>query len=234
MKIIAIGDIHGRDRWKEIVDDSLLAGENVDKFVFLGDYFDTRESISAGKQMKNFKDILLFKRFNKDKAVMLLGNHDFHYLSDMSEKYSGYQDKYATEIEELVRDGLSDGSIQLAFSADGWLFTHAGVTKTWASACDILSKDDIAGAINGLFVRTPQLFKFTFGESRDVYGGDPANGPIWVRPEALVKDKIDGYKQVVGHTTQQEITIVDGEIAFIDCLGTSGEVLRLIDGKHEK
>ena len=36
MKTIFIGDIHGRSIWKDIV-----ARENADRVVFIGDYFDS-------------------------------------------------------------------------------------------------------------------------------------------------------------------------------------------------
>jgi len=36
MKTIFIGDIHGQDTWKKIVE-----SENPDRVVFIGDYFDS-------------------------------------------------------------------------------------------------------------------------------------------------------------------------------------------------
>ena len=36
MKIIAFGDIHGRDVWKKVLDERI---DEVDKVIFLGDYF---------------------------------------------------------------------------------------------------------------------------------------------------------------------------------------------------
>jgi predicted phosphodiesterase len=37
MKIVAIGDIHGRDYWKQIIEQE----QDADVFVFVGDYFDS-------------------------------------------------------------------------------------------------------------------------------------------------------------------------------------------------
>ena len=54
MKIISIGDIHGRNIWELIVKQEAEA----DLFVFMGDYFDTRENITAHQQIENFKKIL--------------------------------------------------------------------------------------------------------------------------------------------------------------------------------
>lgn len=225
MKIVAIGDTHGRRNWffiKERVKDA-------DKIVFIGDYFDTHESVSATVQINNFERILEFKKENPDKVVLLLGNHDFHYIRSDG-PYSGYQNKYALEIGDVLNKAVDTGLVQVAYEADGWIFTHAGITKTWANLWGIdPKKPNLSGQINGLFYRTPFAFNFTFGKSGDVYGGAVENGPLWVRPEALVSDKIEGFEQAVGHTTQQKLTFVD-KLAFIDCLGNSGEFLTLVDG----
>ena len=55
-KTIVISDVHGRDLWKQIV-----AQENdADRFVFLGDYFDSFK-IKGTDQLQNFLDIIEFK-----------------------------------------------------------------------------------------------------------------------------------------------------------------------------
>ena len=50
-KTIVIGDIHGRDIWKSIV-----AQENPDRVIFIGDYFDSF-NIESVTQQHNFKEI---------------------------------------------------------------------------------------------------------------------------------------------------------------------------------
>ena len=52
MKTIVIGDIHGRDVWKKIVEH-----ENADKVIFIGDYFDSFD-IPSSDQINNFLDII--------------------------------------------------------------------------------------------------------------------------------------------------------------------------------
>ena len=71
MKITAIGDIHGRNIWKDIVEKE----SDSDKIVFVGDYVDTYDNISPGQQVKNFEEILEFKKTNPNKVTLLLGNH---------------------------------------------------------------------------------------------------------------------------------------------------------------
>ena len=88
MRIIALGDTHGRTDWKEII-----AKETFDKIVFHGDYFDTHDKISFEQQMNNFIDIINYKRENVDKVILLLGNHDHHYLASTNVTGSGLQKK---------------------------------------------------------------------------------------------------------------------------------------------
>ena len=76
-KIVVIGDIHGRDTWKEII----AKEEPFDKVVFLGDYFDSYY-ISFKNQFINYNEIIKYKDDNKDKVITLFGNHELHYISE--------------------------------------------------------------------------------------------------------------------------------------------------------
>ena len=86
-KLIAIGDIHGRDIWKQIVET-----EQPDTVVFVGDYFDSF-NIPGIDQIHNFKNIIQWKLDNPQcKVVLLIGNHDFHYMPEAyNDRYSGFQ-----------------------------------------------------------------------------------------------------------------------------------------------
>src|SRR3954452_22915827 len=110
MKIVALGDTHGRTIWKHIVE-----RETYDKVVFIGDYFDTHEGVSVAQQKRNFKDIIECKQSDKNKVVLLFGNHDFHYLSAMGTQYSGYNRYHAAEIEELLLAALDNNYLQMCF-----------------------------------------------------------------------------------------------------------------------
>lgn len=98
LKIIAIGDIHGRKIWEDIV-----VKNDYDVVVFMGDYFDSKEGISAADQIANFKNILAFKKENPEKVKLLFGNHDFHYHYPI-EWYTGYQVEGGYDIQEILKD----------------------------------------------------------------------------------------------------------------------------------
>jgi hypothetical protein len=228
MKIIALGDTHGRTIWKRI-----MAKETFDKVVFIGDYFDTHEDVSVGQQIENFKDIIQCKETYKDKLVLLFGNHDFHYLSAMGEHYSGFNRYDAGDIEELLLAALKKDYLQICFHYEQFLFVHAGITKTWCR--NTLGKDHfdngaiLEQTINHLFRSEPKKFGFTPGGRYDVYGDEVEQSPIWVRPDSLFVDRLNNFTQIVGHTVQEQLTPFS-DVTLIDTLGTSGEYLCIVDG----
>jgi len=219
MKLLALGDIHGRTIWQKIV-----ANETYDKVIFIGDYFDSKEGISAKQQLANFKKIIHFKKSQPDKVVLLLGNHDFHYLNFSSRINSGYQKDYASSINKLLHDAIDAGLMQMAFQYEDILFTHAGVTNTWLTNNKIKPIKNIPHSINQLFKKDPTAFEFIVKPRQQANGDNIYQSCIWVRPTSLFKDAIQGLKQVVGHTPQEKIEGFH-HITFIDTLGSSGEYL---------
>jgi predicted phosphodiesterase len=215
-KIIVLGDTHGRDKWEQIVK------QPSDKVIFLGDYFDSFD-IPFDIQMANFKKIIDYKQKNPKKVVLLLGNHDYHYLSYVHESYSGFQAGKKPFISIVVENAIEDGLIQVCYIYKDWAFTHAGITNTWfKNNCD--EKEKIDDAINNTFLNHPSAFKFTEGINHSNYGDDITQSPLWVRPKSLGEDKLPGVKQVVGHTHQKHILDYD-DMIFVDTLEFENEYL---------
>ncbi len=242
MKVIALGDIHGRNIWQKIVDQN----KDADKIVFIADYFDSKENISAQKQKDNFRNIIAFKRANMNKVVLLFGNHDFHYLKTTDQEYSGFQPLHKIDIQELLYEAIDQDLIQMCYLYKNILFSHAGVTKTWLKNTGYCTNEDpLYVFINDIFKYQPNAFKFTMGSNYSKHGDDITQSPIWVRSRSLYTDKIDGYIQVVGHTVMDTISGLNGSrkiytngmtvetsgVVFIDTLGTSGEYLEINNGK---
>lgn len=216
MRTIVLGDTHGRDAFKVIINN-----EKWDRVIFIGDYFDSFD-IPAEKQISNFQDIMQFKRDNIDKVVCLLGNHCFHYLHGAYEDYSGFQRKYAGAIGALFADALADNLLQYAHSYKHFLFTHAGVSKYWLDSTGYTPDDgNIIEWINQLNLKH---FRFNMGVNFSPYGDDICQGPLWIRPASLLKDGLKDWTHVVGHTGMEKIQFKDNCI-FTDTLGHSGEYL---------
>ena len=227
--IAAIGDIHGRSEWQSILQ------KGYDKVIFIGDYFDTHENIHGDEQLTNFIEILHYREVDSS-IELLLGNHDFQYLRGIKERYTGFQPDYYPQIQEVLHSALDNKYLKVCHQEGNIIFSHAGITTTWAEV--LHDPPDLAMAMNQLFETKPEAFGFTpcakdkYSENVDPRGDEICQSPLWVRPGSLLRDKLKGYSQVVGHTPQSKLRIEDG-IAFIDCLATSGEYLILRDGDFQ-
>ena len=128
MKILIIPDVHGSHNW-EIAQKKI---DEVDFVVFLGDYFDAWENV-WDDQGENFQAICKFKRKYPNKVILLIGNHDWSYVSGSryGSNCSGHQHNKASIIRALLMANMD--IIDLAFECDGWVFSHAGFSKTAVS-----------------------------------------------------------------------------------------------------
>ena len=114
-KTIYIGDIHGRDVWKQIVKEH----EDADNIVFIGDYFDSFD-IPGIVQLRNAKEIVEFKKFQEldpsKKVYLLIGNHDHHYYPGVKERgsTSGFNANMMYQFEEFFRENKEHFQIHSA------------------------------------------------------------------------------------------------------------------------
>jgi hypothetical protein len=228
MKTIVIGDIHGEIWWKDI-----LKKEVPDEVIFIGDYFDSFH-IPVADQIINFNEIMNIEEdYGVKKVVRLIGNHDFHYLHNEA-MCSGFSHSRKDQLFYLI-NGCID-KLQMAYEKDGVLFTHAGVTETWCVRNDIqedASSEYIANRINDMFQdKNYESFCFAisdrFKRYSDPYGNNIYQGPLWVRPESLCRDKVSPI-QVVGHTKMPGIKEENG-VYFIDTNGR--EYLKFENGNR--
>lgn len=224
MKIIAIGDTHGKDYWQTVVKEN-----SFDKIVFIGDYFDSWD-VSGRDQIDNFMQIMEFKKQNFNKVIILIGNHDYQYMKGAphGERYSGYQSMFAKEIQDVLDHAFLHKFLQLTFAYRAVMFSHAGVTETWAKSHNLNLNQIhlLSEEINFLFRENQHIARFTAGENMDNTGDDVTQSPIWVRPNSLEIDHVKGLTHVVGHTRFKEVTKKDNLI-FLDCLDKKKEFLTL-------
>ena len=229
-----IGDLHGRDCWKRIVE-----VEQADRYVFIGDYFDSFD-IPGLFQMQNFKDLMMWSEETEAECIFLIGNHDYGYFEGCDgTRTSGYQFKLAPAIKMLVREWKH--KLQIAYRFDDVLCTHAGVSTDFMNG--VFGKggwdaDNIVELLNEQWKYKPQTFDFDCVPPLKMSYVDPTGdniqqSPMWIRPKSLMRSNYDELKkliiQVVGHTTQRQIDIkgmaTGGRYYYIDTLETSGEYL---------
>lgn len=232
-KIIALGDTHGWDSWKKVINN-----ETFDEVVFVGDYFDSFDK-NTDEQINNFLDIIAFKESSDKRVVLLIGNHDHHYFPEVGNTgTSGYQSLGHLMIEPVL--DKHRGHLLMAYQKDNLLFSHAGVGESFMDACfgkGGWHRDKIADDLNDLWRHKPLAFTFN---GRDFSGDDMGQTPIWIRPRSLMRDSQELKKsliQIVGHTAQRTIDI-EGKATgkkyfFIDTMGV-GEYLIIENGEFKR
>ena len=242
MKLVAIGDIHGRDIWKQIV----AKEHDADEFVFVGDYFDSF-TIKGVDQINNFLDIIEFRNTSiYHKVTLLIGNHDYHYYPGIDETgTSGYQTLLAPSIKHVVSDNKQ--YLQAAYQSGEFVFTHAGLSSEWLDdSIEDWNVNNVVEKVNELFQYQPGKIAYrSFKQVGDQvygvggYGDETFQGPMWIRPKSLMKANYDTLRkqviQVIGHTPQDNIDIkgksTGGRYYFIDTLEyNQGQYLIVEDG----
>lgn len=229
MKTLILGDIHGRNIWKDIIESEK---DNLTHIIFMGDYFDSFD-IPGIDQLHNFKEIIRFKEETDIKVTMLLGNHDHHYIIP-NERYAGFQPAIEWDVVSVLKENQKH--LQIAYQSDNFIFTHAGISPVWLDKqIPAWSKSNAVELINELYQFQPQKFNFSTLQY-DAYGDSIHQGPLWIRERALMKSNKgdDGfnknYIQVVGHTHQEDIfksfkaseKARGGKYYFVDALENSG------------
>lgn len=256
MKIAVIGDIHGRSNWQKI------DLEQYDRVVFMGDYFDPYAyNISYDNRWDNFQKILELKKKDPFKVILLFGNHDFHYLPSIQEKYSRYDNTMALDpkfrVGEVFEKLLHDDTLLLAYTVLGTnlFFTHATISVPWynlhilgktraeieeAPVLAIQNSDEERLRLEVAMHQIPiESYGFYDGNYYDVYGYDPHNGPLWWRclneyGEGIQDSNVlKGILQVNGHTQVRKLTKF-GNVALVDTLeqGTYTEIDIRDDGSY--
>ena len=211
MRIICFGDIHGREAWKEVVDKEI---DNTDLFIFLGDYFTSREGISEYEQILNFTDIIAFKQEYPDKVYLLRGNHDMEACGYYwAECRPAFYDTWASDNRDLILNNT-----QWLVQIDNMVFSHAGITQRWYEDMkkkypEITCFDDINK------IEPSEMFGFRSNKFSDYYGDTPTQPLTWVRPACLCEYGFPEITYIVGHSTRPSIINYKDELTEKHNLG---------------
>lgn len=216
----------------------MIEKTSFDIVVFLGDYVDSHlDSYTPNLQLQNLEEVLAYKNEHPENTILLLGNHDIHYLPWVYSKYSGYQVTIAPKFNNLFTQAIEARQVQMCFQSGSLLFTHAGVTRTW---CDNhhIDQTNPMNDINDLLYANPEALGFisdySFGYP-DPTGNNIFQSPAWVRPDSLLKDAIEGFWQIAGHTQQPNVSVRargDDKFFFCDTLLHSKEYLTFSGQTH--
>ena len=206
-KILIVPDVHGRAFWHramELVD-------QVDQIVFLGDYLDpySHEGISFDLALEEFNKILEFKKEYPDLIMLLVGNHDMHYIIKDFMDCSRRNTDMLDQLHKLYNSNLD--LFNLIHIEDDWLFSHGGVYKGWM--------DKYEFTLDDLNLKTFLGSHWPALEDLSMYRGgyNYVGSCVWADiRESLKNELFSGYKQVVGHTQLNDKPYITDNIVCVD------------------
>ena len=223
-RLLVVPDIHGETFWNEPV---LNYIEQVDRIIFLGDYLDpySEEGREYSPQdvFDNLMDIIDLKRKHMDKVVLLKGNHDQHYASEIFHDLAcgsrcdkinwGLYNAVFVRNQDLFR--LAHLEITKGIP---YLFSHTGLTLNWINKVNSsiwkladnrisVADPEIIERINALDDSVEGLEMLAIvGRNRSPIRGAKSGSVLWADiEEHAIPDAPKAYGlskifQVVGHS----------------------------------
>jgi hypothetical protein len=223
MKILAIGDIHGKTIWREAVKNI-----SADKIVFVGDYVIKSKWIRTSQFESNLIDIIELKLTDPDRVCLLLGNHDtpFVYANSIFTKL------ISPKLCKIYRE--NSNCFDVAYQYKSFLFTHAGVSNGWyhkhASLIENCDGDTLADKLNSLH-RSPK-YRVLHERGRARNGLHRYGGITYADKTETEKSALQDYTQVVGHTKVAYPVMSKSDnatVIYIDCLNSTNTFLIIND-----
>ena len=230
---MCIGDVHGRDFWKDAIEKH---GQKCDKIIFLGDYVDPYqdENITRKQAIRTLEEVIEFKLNNRDKTVLLLGNHCAHYLFKGFTRSTRYDSSNAYKIRELYCQHRSLFHIahEEMINDKKYLFTHAGVMKSWYERNKNTIGELTTDNLNRLTDIKNGISALSDISRYRTWLGEKTGSPLWsdVREKIDIDvsnehkilpnedSVIDGYDyQIFGHTQLHKEPIINDKWACLDC-----------------
>lgn len=221
MKIISIGDIHGRNYWK------IIDINKIDLIVFVGDYVDsffyTDQEILA-----NLLDIIQLKKDYPDKVILILGNHDIQYYF-LNEGFgcSGFRPTMGASLKHVFNENRE--LFQAAHQIGNTIWSHAGISNGWFEYNRLIIEEvaakfetkDLADTLNHMLRMNYRYNGVLHQVGRTRSGYYPYGGITWADRSETRENYLNGYHQIVGHTPIEFITKFGderGSIRYIDVL----------------
>jgi predicted phosphodiesterase len=226
MRILTIGDVHGRDSWKDVIGHE----HEYDTIIFIGDYLDSFTHTPSECYL-NLVEIVRWKDKFPDKIKLLVGNHDYQYFmlgrvqNQNALWCSGFKTECQWQIKQLYDE--NEYKFTLAYQHGNILWTHAGITQGfWDSQLARLYNDDwgIDEFLNTLY----RQINGSLTHCSKYRGGWHAHGgPLWADWRELVNNPFGKLHQIVGHSHRPQITtalVGDSILINTDCMMKDGDV----------
>jgi len=219
----------------------------------MGDYFDPYSNVGHEDLWNNFEKIVNLKLNNPDKVTLLFGNHDHHYTKWCTAVGSRLDPVFNATygIGGTVQGLIENGTLQLAYAVPKTdiVCIHAGISQAWyniyllkRSYEQFLTEPVVSVEPDGVEDLAKKMIEYGKGQTqslgfntdtRDYYGYDPQQGPLWWRClndyiygdyGLQEKDMLQGITQVMGHTQVKNLVKIKGKNVtgvFVDGLGSN-------------
>lgn len=215
MRVLSVPDLHGSSCWKTI------DPAEYDRIVFLGDYCDSYTK-TDDEIVSNLRDIITFKLQYPEKVVLLLGNHDLQYVyEEPMFGCSGFRRSYLLKLRHVFHSSVDLFKIthHEKIGKKNWVFTHAGITKTWLELMHLQAKspaklvheiNEWYSAFMRMSIRDKSIKEgdierskrmkdlMMVGRSRGGWG--KTGGPLWSDFSEMIRDFPGKFCQCVGHS----------------------------------
>lgn len=220
-RYLILGDLHCRTIWKDIV-----AKEQFDKVIFLGDYLPPRHDVTFDDPTDAcgfLYDVLNYKDKNPEKVILLRGNHCIQALgyhwADCNPKVHPKVAQYC-QTKDVKNWFLKNTQWIYQIPDTNIVCSHAGIgTKFLDNVCkyfknkegwefNIYDESKLINHIND--IEPCELFGFT-GDYFDCTGESETQPCTWIRPYTLLNCGIKDIIHVVGHTPTKEICNIKAE-----------------------
>lgn len=206
MKTLFIGDLHLKAQLILPLVEQVMATQQIDRLIFMGDYVDLHgQNINAKLYAK---DLLYLQKWQQcqEKSgieiINLLGNHDLYYLLGVPAEFSLINHDAFFAIQNF----LENFQLRVAYQLDDYLVSHAGFNilfdlQPWH--LEPLTRESIIEYEEEL-----EILARAVGPIRG--GGDMGGSPVWADfREMELMPNGDIPKQIVGHTPQESVKISD-------------------------
>lgn len=226
-RLLIIPDVHGRTFWKDAISKH---GDECDKIIFLGDYLDPYqmyEDITRKQSMEILNEIIEYKRNNKDKVILLLGNHDIQYISKRFFIRARYDSSNAWKNERTFRENLSLFQLTYECENDGKriLFSHAGLMNSFVERNKDYIGEPTSENLNKLLFTEKGidiLNDISYHRTWASYAQDTGS-IVWSDLNEKLDNPADAIVemydyQIFGHTIQDEgYPVIIRQWACLDC-----------------
>lgn len=203
-RVICVGDVHLKPVIFDKVD-KILASEQADFAVFLGDLVDDwGEEFNPSLCQRTLERAIKFYEDHPE-TLFCTGNHDFGYLHT---SYGPLESGHSKIVESVATPLLEKLPQQIMHIVDGVIFTHAGLTEEWVERQKLLVGYNMNDY--GPFEK-PDLERLVNYAAPDELWQE--NSPIWARPQQTEYEMYPAKLQVVGHTPVKTITFEHGVLS---------------------